>query len=146
MPLVNGQEWEYGDIKVSVLGLNCTGLRGITYKKKQNKEAVGGQGNNPKAVQRGEKSYDGSLTLLKSDVDLLDAAAQDAGFEDLVDVPGNLITITASYQKDGAAVALNVDVIKNVEFLEAEDGMKKGDMFKEITLPFIALGLTKKRI
>ncbi len=143
MPLINGREYEYGDIKVSVLGLTLTGLRGIKYKKSQSKEAIGGQGNNKKAIQRGEKEYDGSLMMLKSDYDLLDAAAIAAGYEDIVDVPGNLIHITTVYQKTNDT-ALTTDLLVNVEFSEAEDGMEKADKFKVITLPFIFL--RKKKV
>ena len=50
------------------------------------KEAVYGAGNEPRAVQRGNKSYDGTLTLLKSDVDLLGKAARAAGYASLIDV------------------------------------------------------------
>ena len=131
-------EFDFSDVKVFMLGVNLTGLRGLIYKKSQEKEVVYGQGNEGKSIQRGNKKYDGSLMLLKSDFDVLHKSALAAGYEDLVDVPGKLINITCVYQKDGLKGLSTVQIL-NVEFTEVEDGMKQNDKFKEVTLPFIAL-------
>jgi hypothetical protein len=136
------REFEFSDTKVQLLGRELTGLRGLKYKKSQEKEPVHGSGNEPKAIQRGKKSYDGTLSVLKSDFDALNAAAVAAGYEDIVDVPGHLIDITCVYQKDGSS-ALSTDKIINVEFTEWEDGMENADKFKEVSLPFLALKVRK---
>jgi len=136
----DSREFEYADTSVSILGFDLTGLRGIRYKKGQEKEAVYGKGNQPRGIQRKNKAYSGSLMLLKSDFDALNQAARTAGYEDISDVPGHLITLTCVYQKPNA-VKLSVDSCINVEFTEWEDGMSQGDAFKEVTLPFIFLRL-----
>lgn len=138
----DSREYEYADITVSLLGVKLTGLRGLTYKKSQEKEVVYGQGNDPKAIQRGNKKYEGTLMLLKSEMDMLSAAATAAGYSDIVDLPGKLIHITCCYAKEDQ-VAPVTDTMVNVEFTEYEDGMKQGDKFKEISLPFIFLKLKK---
>lgn len=132
------REFEFADTKVSMLGRELTGLRGLTYKKSQEKEPVYGAGNEPRAIQRGNKKYEGSLMLLKSDFDLLNEAAVAAGYEDIVDVPGHLINITCVYQKQGSAKIQTAQII-GVDFTEYEDGMKQADKFKEVSLPFLAL-------
>lgn len=137
----DSREYEFADIKVMILGVELTGLRGITYKKSQEKSLVYGQGNQPKAIQRGNKKYEGTLMLLKSDVDILSAAARAAGYEDITDVPGRLIDVTVVYQKSDDASGLNTDVLQNLEFTEYEEGQKQGDQFKEVSLPFIFLRL-----
>ena len=136
--MFTSKEYDFADVKVSVLGANLSGLRGLTYKKTQEKEVVYGQGNEGKAIQRGNKKYEGTLMLLKSDYDLLHRAALTAGYEDLVDVPGKLIQIACVHQKDDK-IGLSTVFIMNVEFTEVEDGMKQNDKFKEISLPFLAL-------
>ncbi|SEW01929.1 hypothetical protein SAMN05428988_1313 [Chitinophaga sp. YR573] len=138
----DSREYEYADVHVSILGVELTGLRGLVYKKKQEKEVLFGQGADGKGIQRGNKNYDGTLMLLKSDYDILDAAAVAAGFEDLIDVPGKFITITCVYLKP-EALALSTDTLVHLEFTEAEDGMKQGDKFKEISLPFLFLRKVK---
>lgn len=139
----DSREYEFADIKVSMLGIELTGLRGLTYKKSQDKELVYAAGNQPKAVQRGNKKYEGTLMLLKSDADTLEAAARAKGYEDITDVPGKLIDITCLYQKSDDSAQLSTDTCQNVEFTEMEDGMKQGDKFKEISLPFVFLRLKK---
>ena len=137
----DSREYEFADIKVSLLGVELSGLRGLTYKKSQEKEVIYGAGNQPKAIQRGLIKYDGSLQLLKSDLDALNAAARAAGYDDVTSVPGRLINITCLYQKSDDATQLNVDTLQNCEFTEFEDGMKSADKFKEISLPMIFLRL-----
>lgn len=137
----DSREYEYADIKVAILGKEVSGLRGLKYKKSQEKEVVYAQGNQPKSIQRGNKKYEGSLMLLKSDSDTLNLAAIAAGYEDITDVPGKLVSITCVYDQGNGGVA--VDTCINCEFTEIEDGMKQGDKFSEITLPFIFLRLKK---
>lgn len=136
------REFEFSDTKVFMLGRELSGLRGLKYKKSQEKEQVFGAGNEAKGIQRGKKKYDGTLMVLKSDFDLMNAAAVAAGYEDIVDVPGHLIDITTVYQKTGSST-LSTDKIINVEFTEYEDGLGEADKFKEISLPFLALKVRK---
>lgn len=139
----DSREFEYADVKVKLMGYECTGLRGLTYKKSQEKEPVYGAGNSPKAIQRGNKKYEGTLFLLKSDFDALNKAAISAGYEDLIDVAGKEINISCVYLKPESAGSFSNVNLLNVEFTEVEDGMKTGDKFKEISLPFICLGKTE---
>ena len=138
MDVFDSRQFEFADISVNMLGVTLSGLRGLTYKKSQEKEGVYGAGNQPQAIQRGNKKYEGQLMLLKSDFDLLDNAAIAAGYEDITDVPYNLISITCVYERIDAGM-LSTDFLIGCEFTDAEDGMKQGDKFKEVTLPFIFL-------
>jgi hypothetical protein len=142
MPVFDSREFEWADVRVSVLGREITGLRGLTYKKSQEKEVVFGAGNFGKAIQRGNKKYEGTLTILKSEFDLMNDAAKAAGYEDIVDIPGRAISIVCAYVREGAPI--KTDIITNVEFTDFEDGMKQGEKFKEVALPFIALNILKK--
>lgn len=139
----DSREFEFADIKVSMLGTELSGLRGLTYKKSQEKELIYAAGNQPKAIQRGNKKYEGTITLLKSDFDLLNTASRAAGYEDITDVPGRLINITCLYQKSDDGLQLKTDSLQNVEFSDYEEGMKQGEKFKEISLPFMFLRLAQ---
>jgi hypothetical protein len=138
--MFNSRECEFADIKVSMLGKELSGLRGLTHKYAREKEHVYGQGSDARSIQRGNKKLDGSLALLKSDFDELNTVARNAGYPNLVEVPGKLINITCVYQKDDGD-PIKTDVLIYVEFTEYEDGMKQGDKFKEIALPFLFLKL-----
>lgn len=137
MPSINGREYEYADLSVAVFGTVLKGLRGITYKKTQEKELIYGAGNQPKAIQRGNIKLDGTLMCLKSDFDDLNKAALSAGYNDITEVPGKFITITVVYGGTESNAQLQTASLINVEFSEYEDGMKQGDKFKEISMPFL---------
>ena len=139
---MNSREFSFADIKINILGADLSGLRAITYKKSQEKELVYGTGSEPRAVQRGNKKYEGTLSVLKSDYDDMHAAAIAAGYADLMDVPAKDITATVVYQKDDGS-SIQTDVLYNMEFTEAEDGQKQNDKYKEVSLPFIFLRLVK---
>ncbi|WP_212006497.1 hypothetical protein [Chitinophaga sp. HK235] len=144
MAIFDSREFEWADVKVVLFGREISGLRGLTYKKSQEKEVIYGAGNRPLAVQRGNKKYEGTLTILKSEFDQLNIAAISAGYSDIVDVPGKAISIIVTYKKEGDAY-VQVDKISNVEFTDFEDGMKQGDKFKEVSLPFICLAISKTK-
>ncbi len=132
----NSREFEWADVKVVLLGAQLSGLRGLTYKKSQEKELVYAEGPDPKAIQRGNKKYEGTLMVLKSDFDDLTRAALAAGYNDITEVPGSLINISCVYDRGDGTPIQSVNLI-NVEFTDFEDGMKQGDKFKEISLPLL---------
>ncbi|MBV8255000.1 MAG: hypothetical protein JO154_20535 [Chitinophaga sp.] len=140
MPVFDSREFEWADVKVVLFGREISGLRGLTFKKSYEKEVIYGAGNTPQAVQRGNKKYDGTLTILKSEFDMLNEAAVVAGFDDIVDVPAHLISITCTYSNDSK---IQVNQLLNVEFTDYEDGMKQGEKFKEVALPFICMNIKK---
>lgn len=136
--MFDSNEFEFADVKVSILGIELTGLRGLKYKKLQEKEPVYGAGNEPKRIQRGNKRYEGTLRLLKSDFDTMTRAAVAAGYEDLVDVPGSATNLTCVYKKDKVAGLMTTTCL-SVDFTEFEDGLNQNDKFAEISLPFLCL-------
>ena len=136
----SSRECEFADIKVAILGKECTGLRGITYEQEQEKELVYGQGNQPKSIQRGNVKNSGTLTVLKSDLDELNLAARAAGFRNIMAVPGKFINVTIVYQKDDGD-PVKTDILLCTEFTKMSDGMKQGDKFKEVEMPFLFLSL-----
>ena len=58
---------------------DVTGLRGISYSEAQEKEALYAKGNKPHGIQRGNKSYTGSVRILQSELLALQAAAGGSG-------------------------------------------------------------------
>jgi hypothetical protein len=136
----NSRECEFADIKIGFLGREWTALREISYDYEQEKELIYGQGNKPRSVQRGNVKTTGKLVLLKSEVDEMNDAAVAAGWKNLVHIPGRLINITVVFQKDDGDPIRTARLIA-VEFSKFGDGMKQGDKFKEVELPFLYLDL-----
>ncbi len=136
MSTFNSSEYSWSDIKVTMLGRTVGGLRGVKYKKTQEKEVIYGAGSEPRAIQRGNRTYEGEITLLQSELEALNGAAGKG--KDVTDLRNLNIVIVYSPEQGAPLVT---DIIKNVEFTEFEKGMAQNDKFAEIALPFIALGI-----
>lgn len=134
--MFNSAEYSWSDIKVVMFGRVVGAIRGITYTSSQEKEPVHGAGNEPRAIQRGNKTYEGELTLMQSELEaMLQAAGKNKDVTDLRNV-----NIIVTYAPETGA-PLVTDIIKGVEFSEMEKGMSQNDKYAEHTLPFLALAI-----
>ena len=74
--MFNSREYEWADISVVMGGRPITGIRGIKYNIKKEKELLYAKGNRPHAVQSGNYDYSGEITLLQSEYLALREAAK----------------------------------------------------------------------
>ncbi len=132
------KECAFKHVTITVLGRTITGLRGFEFKKAIEKEELYGSGDEPIDIQSGNKKYDGNLKLLKYEVDLLNDAAQAAGYEDITEVPHEAIVITCQFKKT-AQSASRTHAARGVSFTEMPFGMEQNAKNTEVTLPFIAM-------
>lgn len=135
----NTKECAWKHTKVTVLGRTFVGIHGFEFKRVVDKEAMYGAGDEPIDIQEGNKSFTGSLELLKYEVDMLDAAARNAGYVGgIIDVPHTAITISCIYQKNVTDPKLTITAT-GVAFTENATSMKQNAKNGMITLPFIAM-------
>lgn len=132
--VINNREYEWGDIEVIVLGRPVTGITGIEYTTKRTKELRFGSGVEPKSIQRGRREYEGTITLMQSEVIALNKAAQQAGYKDILDVDVDIIVTYLSETN-----VPTVDTLKICSFSELPKGMKEGDLQSEHAMPFVCL-------
>lgn len=137
--MFNSKQYNWADVEIWLLGKKIAGARGIKYKISQEKEVIYGAGNQPMGIGKGNKSYEGEITLLQSEVEALTLSAIAAGGDDITDLSEMNVIINYAPQKG----ALTTDILQNVAFTEMEKGMNQNDKFAEISLPFIALGIKK---
>lgn len=130
----NSKEYAWVDIKVMLLGREVTGLRGMEYKVKRQKEALYATGMKARGIQKGKKEYEGTITILQSELIALDRAAQEKGYEDITDIDFDIIV---SYLPETNVIT--TDKVVNASITEIPRSMKEGDLQMEIALPFIAL-------
>ena len=134
--MVNTREYEWSDVTVVLAGRLVIGLRGVKYSAKQEKELLHAKGNKPHSIQRGNKTYDGEITLLQSEYEAL----SQAGGGDILDAS---VDIVAAYGNPSAGDVVTTDMLIGVEFTEDNTEWKQGDKFQEKTLPFIFLDKKK---
>lgn len=132
---VNSEEFAWGDMNVVLLGRNIAGLVAIKYKESQSKEHRYARGVKPTGFKRGNKKYEGSITMLQSELIALCAASPNKTPLDLRN-----IDIVFSYGDQETGV-LHTKVAKFAEFTEFEEAMKQGDTNMEVELPFICLDI-----
>ena len=132
--MVNTREYEWSDVTVVMAGRPVTGLRGVKYSAKPEKELLHAKGNKPHSIQRGNKTYDGEITLLQSEYEAL----KQASGGDILDAS---LDIVAAYGNPTAGDVITTDVLVGVEFTEDNTEWKQGDKFQEKTLPFLFIDL-----
>lgn len=133
--MFNSRQYEYADITVFMGDRDVTGLRSIKYTAKQEKETVYGKGNMPLSIQKGNKSFEGEIGLLQSELEAL----TESGISLL-----NLeLKIVVTYGNPSNGDTLVIDELIGVQFTEETKEMKQGDKFMEITLPIIFLNKRK---
>lgn len=135
--MFNSREYEWADITVIVGGKDITGVRGIKYSSKQEKEAVYGKGNEPIAIQKGNKAYEGEITVLQSELETMRMQSKDNTILNLQ------LDVVVCYGNPSNGDVLITDVIQGIQFTEEPKDAKQGDKFTEHTLPFIALRVKK---
>lgn len=130
--MFNSREYEWSDVNVVAAGRPVTGIRGVKYSSKQEKEVLHAKGNKPHSIQRGNKTYDGELTVTQSEYEALRAA----GGGDILDIS---IDIVVAYGNPSKSDVITTDLLMGVEFTEDNTEWKQGDKFQEKSLPFIFL-------
>ena len=133
MVRINNKEHAWGDITVVVFGRPLIGITGIEYKAKKAKEVKHGRGRNPKSIQHGKREYEGTLTIMQSELTALNQAARAKGYKDILDVDFDIIV---TYE---AGLVVTVDKVCCASISDLPSGMKEGDAQAEISLPFVAL-------
>lgn len=132
----NTKEYTWSDVRVVLLGRELTGIQAVSYKMAQDKEPVYGRGNEPLAIQSGNKSFEGSITLLQSELEALLAAVKAVNsLYHLTDISFDLVV---SY---GNGASSSTDIIQSVEITEFDKGMGQTDKSMKIELPFLATGI-----
>lgn len=132
---INNKEYAWGDVAVTLWGRPVLGITGIEYKTKQTKEARFGMGRQAKSIQHGKREYEGTLTIMQSELIALNQAAKTKGYNSILEVD---LDIVVSYQ---SGLIITVDEICCASFTELPMAMKEGDLQAEIAMPFIAMDI-----
>lgn len=129
----DSREYEFSDITLVLGGKDITGIRGVKYTAKQEKELVYGKGALPRKIQKGNIAYEGEFTVLQSELETLIANSKDRSILSLQ------LDAVVAYGNPSNGDTLIVDVLQGCQFTEETKELKTGDKFAEITLPFIFL-------
>lgn len=137
MPIFSTEQYAWKDIQVTMLNKPITGIQEVKYTVSQEKEHIFGAGANPVSIARGNKTYEGTIRLLQSELEAIQATL--APEEDLPDLRN--VNIVVNYKGENGALV--TDILQGVEFTELEKGMEQNDKNMSVDIPFLFLGKTR---
>jgi len=132
----NSRQYEWADLSVFLGSKEITGFTAINYSEKIEREAIYAKGRRPYSVQSGNISYEGSLSLLQSELDTLVKAGK-----------GSILSLAldcvVSYGNPANGDDMTTDRIEGIRFTEDVRDWKQGDKNIEINIPFIAINVVR---
>jgi hypothetical protein len=131
IPLINGAEPSWANLKVNIAGLHETAITALTFSDEQVIENIYGSGQQPIARGYGNITPAASVTLLRSAVEGLRAASPTGRLQDIA--PFDIIV---SFLPINGAAVIN-HKIRNCQFLNDPLDMKQGDVKEEVTLDLL---------
>lgn len=140
MPTFSTKECAWAHVSVTLLGRTIVGLRGFEFKKTVEKEHLYAAGDMPIDIQSGNQKFEGHLKLLKFEVDMLNDAAANANYSDILDVPHDLIVITCDFKKRDTDPTRTITA-SGIAFNELTLTMEQNAKMTEVTLPFLAMNI-----
>ncbi|CAL2108183.1 conserved hypothetical protein [Tenacibaculum sp. 190524A02b] len=132
----DSREHPWSNLEVAIDGSIITRIRGIKFSVKKEKELLQAKGENPHEIVSGNKTYEGEVTLLGSQLDKLQELLEPD--QDLTDAPPFDIVVSLSPKRAGQKM-VNF-TLQQVEWLEDVREFKQGDKFQEYTIPILFLG------
>ena len=130
--MFNSREYEFADITLLLGGRDVTGVRGVKYSEKIEREPLYAKGRHAHSIQSGNVAYEGEVTMLQSELEALIKAGKGS-------VLNLQLNAAISYGNPSNGDVMTNDVIVGLQFTESAKEMKQGDKFMEVTLPFIAM-------
>mgnify|MGYP003491345869 FL=1 len=130
----NSRQYEWADLTLILGGRDVTGIRGVKYSEKAEKEALLAKGRHAHSIQTGNIAVEGEITLLQSEYEALVTAGKGS-------ILGLSLDGVFAYGNPAVGDPLITDRVIGISFTEAAKEFKQGDKFMEITLPFVALAV-----
>lgn len=142
---IKSSEYAWHHTEVKIADRIITGITAWELKKTKDQEELYGAGQHPIDIQAGNIHCSGSITLFGFEADRLEQAAQAAGYDSILDVPHELLTITVTARKL-AKDPITKWLARGVSFAETTDTLKQNDKKRECPMPFICMDIIKTTI
>lgn len=132
MSTISSKQYSWNDISIAFGGKIEDGVTEVEYSVKQDKDVLRGRGEKPLAILRGNKDFEGKVTIWQS---TLEAMIKDAPNNDVLALQFDIIW---SFAPTNGGETVN-DVLVGCEIKEYKKGLKQGDKNMPVELPFIFL-------
>jgi hypothetical protein len=132
MSAYSSKNYSWNDISILLGSRIVEGVEDIEYTYKQEKGVLRGRGGKGHKITRGNKDYEGKITLWQSEVESM---IKDAPNKDILALTFDIVW--SFVPDDGGATV--TDVLSTCEITEYKKSMKQGDKNMLIELPFMFL-------
>jgi len=133
-------ECAWAGVSMKVLSRTITGLRGFEFDIDIDIEHLFAAGNKPIDIQEGNEKPSGSIKLLKYEVDLMNDAAQAAGYPHIAKVPKEAILITCAFKKELTSKMRTITAVA-VKFSKLNFGMEQNAKMSDVQMPFLCMDI-----
>lgn len=136
--LVNGKQWDWGDITVTIAPYSPVifTAQSISYDETLEAEAVYGKGRTPVGYSKGNWSASGKISMLKNEFELL-ALAVPSGILN-VDPRNVLINVLYAHSFD-SSIPLTTETLMGIRFTKITDSAAQNDKGLSVELEFLIL-------
>lgn len=135
-PLINGINYSWANVTLTLFGVPVVGITKIDYKIKQNKDNNYGVGAQPVSRGYGNYEYEGSIEIYQDEWKRIIAASPNR--DPLLIAPFDIQVVFS-----GRGVLADVDNLRSCEFLESTFSANQGDTKLMVTVPLI-IGLIER--
>lgn len=129
-PLINGVNYSWATVTLTLFGVPVKGITNITYNTKQEKTNNYGAGSEPVSRGYGRKTYEGSIEIYLDEWKNVIAAAPNRD-------PLRIGWFDISVSYGNSALTAAIDTLLGVEFLENPFEAKEGDTKLMVKIPLI---------
>ncbi len=133
--IVNGKPVEWNDAAIYFDGVRMGDVKGWEFGVDTEKEHIFAEGDEPVAIQSGNRKPTGSLKLLSRTVDVLNLAAVAAGGRDINDLEWDFV---AYFQGQGLR-GLHTYTMSGCQTSSFKYAMDQNAKEMVVTLPFLAM-------
>lgn len=137
MPNTREYAWKNITVKYKIGGSDAVQvftLQEVSYSSQMELGALYGEGDKPRSIQQGNKSYEGQIAMLQSEYDKLRKAT--ANFENDFNIT---IKYSLAYKDNKGAdkTKVNTHILKYCYCAGAEYSMSQGELGQILTIPFM---------
>jgi hypothetical protein len=131
IPLINGVEYSWADVNVSIAGQPIVGITKVDYADDQNIENIYGAGQQPIARGYGNITPTASVTLLRSTIEAIRAGSATGRLQDIAPFD----VIVAFIPLNGGAIITHR--IRNAQFTKDANSIAQGATKNEVDFPLL---------
>jgi len=138
---IRSSECGWSKCQVVAFGRIIKGITGWELKKSIEKEHMYGTGAEPLDISSENKKYEGSIKLWGFELDAMNSAAKAAGYEDILELPHEVVQIVIAMKKSLMDKATTFTAT-GVAFTEIPHGQEQNAKNREYQIPFICMNIS----